>query len=72
MKPQSKEYVSTILELIKKLEEIQEEYEEENYDNCESLVEIACFILDDLNARDENVKTITDQLDKWKQRLGMA
>ena len=72
MKPQSKEYVSTILQLIKKLEQIQKAYEEEDYDNCESLVEIASFILDDLDPRDENVKTITDQLDNWKQRLGMS
>ena len=72
VKPQSKEYVSTILQLIKKLEQIQKAYEEEDYDNCESLVEIVSFILDDLDARDENVKTIADQLDNWKQRLGMS
>ncbi len=70
-KAQTKEYVSTILQLIKKLEEIQKAYEEEDYDNCESLVEIACFILDDLDPEDENVKTIMAQLDKWKQRLEM-
>jgi hypothetical protein len=72
VKPQSKEYVSTILQLIKKLEQIQKAYEEEDYDNCESLVEIVSFILDDLDARDENVKTIADQLDNWKQRLVMS
>ena len=72
MKPQSKEYVSTILQLIKKLEQIQKAYEDEDYDNCESQVEIACFILDDLDAEDDNVKTITGQLEKWKQRLGMT
>ena len=72
VKVQTKEYVSTILQLIKKLEEIQKAYEEEDYDNCESLVEIASFILDDLDVRDDNVKTIANQLDKWKQRLGMT
>ena len=69
---QSKEYISTILLLIKKLEEIQKAYEEEDFDSCESQVEIACFILDDLDAEDDNVKTITGQLEKWKQRLGMT
>ena len=68
----SKEYVSTILLLINKLEQIQKAYGEGDYDNCESLVEIVSFILDDLDPRDENVKTVTDQLDKWKQRLGMT
>ena len=69
---QSKEYISTILLLINKLEEIQKAYEEEDFDSCESQVEIACFILDDLDAEDDNVKTITGQLEKWKQRLGMT
>lgn len=69
---QSKEYITTILLLIKKLEEIQKAYEEEDFDSCESQVEIACFILDDLDTEDENVKTIADQLDNWKQILGMS
>ena len=63
------EYKTTILSLIDKIEMIQKSYNEGDYDTCETALEIAYYMLDELQVSDENTQLIKQQLEKWTERI---
>lgn len=64
----SSEYKANILELIQKIEKINSEYEEGNFDECEDILDLCFYILDDMK-EDNNTQMIKQQLDNWKHKL---
>lgn len=64
----SSEYKANILELIQKIEKINSEYEEGNFDECEDILDLCFYILDDMK-KDNNTRMIKQQLDNWKHKL---
>lgn len=65
----TEDYKKNILSLICRIEAIQKAYNEEDYDICETLVEVGYMILEDLGIDDENIAIIKSQLDKWSDKL---
>lgn len=64
----SSEYKTNILELIQKIERMGLEFEAENYEECEDILDLCFYILNDMK-EDTNTRMIMNQLDSWKQRL---
>lgn len=64
-----KEYKATILTLIERLETIQQSYNDGDYDSCETNLEIAYYMLDELHVDDSNTALIKQQLDQWTERI---
>ena len=58
------EYKRTILSLIERIESIRKALEDEDYDTCETLLEIGYYMLDELNVEDDNTELVKQQLDK--------
>lgn len=63
------EYKSTILSLIERLENIQKSFNEGDYDTCETMLEIAYFMLDELQTNDSNTDIVKNQLNQWAERI---
>ena len=64
-----KEYKTAILSIIERIEMIQKSYNDGDYDNCETALEVAYYMLDDLLVNDENTKLLKQQLDHWADKL---
>lgn len=64
-----KEYKAAILSLIERLEIIRKAFLNQDYDKCETEIEIAYYLLDELNVNDDNTLLIKQQLDQWNERL---
>ena len=64
-----KEYKSAILSLIERLEIIQKTFNDGDYDTCETALEIAYYMLDEIQANDDNTTLIKRQLDQWTERI---
>lgn len=64
-----KEYKTAILSLIERLEIIQKSFNDGDYDACETAVEIAYYMLDEIQANDDNTTLIKRQLDQWSERI---
>ena len=64
-----KEYKSAILSLIERLEIIQKTFNDGDYDTCETALEIAYYMLDEILANDDNTTLIKRQLDQWTERI---
>lgn len=64
-----KEYKATILALIERLETIQQSYNDGDYDSCETNLEIAYYMLDELHIEDSNTALIKQQLEQWRERI---
>ena len=64
-----KEYKAIILALIERLETIQKSYNDGDYDSCETNLEIAYYMLDELHVDDSNTALIKQQLDQWTERI---
>ena len=62
-----KEYKATILALIERLETIQQSYNDGDYDSCETNLEIAYYMLDELHVDDGNTALIKQQLNQWRE-----
>ena len=58
------EYKRTILSLIERIESIRKALEDEDYDTCETLLEIGYYMLEELNVEDDNTELVKQQLDK--------
>ena len=65
----SKEYRSTILSLISKVEEIQKAYNAGDIDKCKDLIDIGETILASFNVDDDNTKFLQSLFDKWTYTL---
>ena len=63
------EYKKAILSLIERLEIIQKSYKDGDYDTSETTLEIAYYMLDELQVNDENTLLIQRQLDQWNERI---
>lgn len=61
---EKQEYKTTILSLIERIENIRKALENEDYDTCETLLEISYYMLDELNIEDDNTELIKQHLDK--------
>lgn len=64
-----KEYKTAILSLIERLEMIQKSFNDGDYDACETAVEIAYYMLDEIHANDDNTTLIKKQLDQWSEHI---
>ena len=64
-----KEYKSAILSLIERLEIIQKTFNDGDYDTCETALEIAYYMLDEIQVNDDNTTLIKRQLDQWTERI---
>ncbi len=60
-----KEYKSTILSLISKLEDIQKAYDEGNVEECENLLDIGFSVLASFDVDDEKTQLLQSQFEKW-------
>jgi len=69
---QNADYKSNALYVIDKIEAIQKEYNDKDYDECESLLEIAYFVLDKDMTIDDNTQLLHNQLDAWKKLISDA
>lgn len=63
------EYKAAILSLIERLEIIQEAFDDGDYDSCETALEIAYYMFDELPVNDDNTMLIKQQLDQWNEHL---
>ena len=63
------EYKAALLSLIERLELIQEAFNKDDYDSCETSIEIAYYMLDEIEVNDNNTSLIKQQLDLWAERL---
>ena len=63
------EYKAAILSLIERLEIIQKAFDDGYYDSCETALEIAYYMFDELPVNDDNTMLIKQQLDQWNERL---
>lgn len=61
-----KTYRKTILELIERLDQIKASYENGNYEDCISKVEVGYMKLKELGVEDENVELLKRQFEKWE------
>ncbi len=64
----SSAYKAQILSIIDRIEKIQFAFMENDIDKCESHLEIAYFMLDELK-NDENKRVLQTQLDIWSNKL---
>ena len=53
---------------FEKIEKINSEYEEGNFDECEDILDLCFYIIDDMK-EDNNTQMIKQQLDNWKHKL---
>ena len=63
-------YKTTILSLIERIEMIQKSFSAADYDSCETSLEIAYYMLDELHINDDNTALIKQQLDQWSEKIG--
>ena len=63
------EYKTKILSLIERLDMIKDAYEKGDFDSCETSVEIAYYMFDELGVSDNNTALIKQQIDLWSERL---
>lgn len=63
------EYKKIIISLIDRLETIQKSYNDADYDSCETSLEIAYYMLDELHTNDDNTALIKQQLEQWSERI---
>ena len=59
-------YRKTILELIERLDQIKASYENGNYEDCISKIEVGYMKLEGLGVEDENVELLKRQFEKWE------
>ena len=65
-----KEYKKIIISLIERIEMIQKSFGAADYDSCETSLEIAYYMLDELHMNDDNTALIKQQLDQWSEKIG--
>lgn len=63
-----KEYKEKILSLIERLEMIKESFDKGDFDSCETSIEIAYYMFDELDISDNNTSLIKQHLDLWAER----
>ena len=64
-----KGYKTAILSLIERLELIQKTFNDGDYDTCETALEIAYYMLYELQVHDNNTMLLKKQLDQWAERI---
>lgn len=62
-------YKSTMLSIIEKIEKIEKAYNEGDFDSCESYLEIADYLFNELNTDDDNTRLLSKQLRFWSNRI---
>lgn len=62
-----KEYKSTILSLISRIEDIKKAYDDGEIDKCKNLIDVGESIIASLNVDDENAQLIQSQLERWNK-----
>lgn len=63
------EYRTTMLSIIERLENIQANYDDGDYEACETELKICFYMLDELGFSDNNTELIKQSLKKWSERL---
>lgn len=64
-----KTYREIILSLIERIEKINKNFENGDYEECETLLEICYYMLDELQVEDENTAIINEQLNHWEEKI---
>ncbi len=63
------EYRLTLLSIIERLDNIRADFEKEDYDSCETSIEICYFILEKFGVTNDDTRLIKQNLDHWSEIL---
>jgi hypothetical protein len=62
----------TLLDVIAKIESLQDFFDSGDYDRCEDIVDVCNLILDDLGRTGKRVKIVRSRLKEWTDRISAA
>lgn len=68
-RPVDSYYKKSMISIIERIELAAKAYEQNDMSLCESQIEIADFMLDELNVDDSNVDIVKYQVSKWRQLI---
>ena len=63
------DYKETLLSLIERIDSIKKAFADEDYNQCQNLIDAGYVILDDLEIEDDSTKLIREQLDLLAKQL---